>query len=257
MNDSSKKIAIFDSGIGGITFLKEAYKLLPDEDYIYYADTDNVPYGIKPREIVKEYIFQAVDFLSRQNIKLLVIACNTATSAAINDLRRKHKFPILGMEPAVKPAVEKTTGKRILVIATTLTMNEEKLKNLILNFDKENQVDMIALDKLVTYAERFQFDGNEIKDYIKSSRNFINIRNYGTIVLGCTHFILFKSVIRELIPEGIEIIDGNNGTLNNMMNVLKRNNIFNQSNGGNILFYSSGREDNEERIKKLKHLLGL
>jgi glutamate racemase len=249
-------IAIFDSGIGGITFLREAYKKLPYENYIYYADTENVPYGIKPREIVKQYIFQAVDFLSRQDLKILVIACNTATSAAINDLRQKYSFPILGMEPAVKPAVEKTTGKRILILTTTLTMNEEKLKNLITNIDKDHQVDIIPMDRLVTYAEQFRFDDNEIKKYIKTSLDIINTGNYGTIVLGCTHFIYYKTIIQSLLPKEIEVIDGNKGTLNNMLNIMKNKGLMSKTNDGSITFFSSGKPDNKDRIMNLKRLMG-
>jgi glutamate racemase len=248
-------IAIFDSGIGGITFLREAYKVLPRENFIYYADTDNVPYGTKSRDAVKQYIFNSVDFLSRQDIKILVIACNTATSAAISDLRQKYKFPILGMEPAVKPAVEKTTNKRVLILATTLTMNEEKLKNLITNIDKDHIVDIAPMDRLVTFAEQFRFDGKEIEDYIKSGLQNISSGNYGTIVLGCTHFIYYKSLIRKLIPADIEVIDGNTGTLKNMLNIMKKNSLMSRDNGGSLKFYSSGRPDSKERTEKLRQLM--
>ena len=101
------KIGFFDSGIGGLTVLKEAIKILPNEDYIYYADTVNAPYGTKLRETVRKHIFTAVEFLSTLGVDILVIACNTATSVAANELRSNYFFPIVGMEPAVKPAIEK------------------------------------------------------------------------------------------------------------------------------------------------------
>ncbi|TWH29418.1 glutamate racemase [Bacillus subtilis J22] len=106
------KIGFFDSGIGGMTVLYEAIKVLPYEDYIFYADTLNVPYGEKSKGKVKEYIFNAAEFLASQNIKALVIACNTATSIAIEDLRRNFDFPIIGIEPAVKPAINKCTEEK-------------------------------------------------------------------------------------------------------------------------------------------------
>ncbi|MBN2041068.1 MAG: glutamate racemase [Spirochaetes bacterium] len=247
-------IAIFDSGIGGITFLKEAYKALPGENFIYYADTDNVPYGTKSRDEVKKFVFQAVDFMSGLDTKILVIACNSATSAAINDLRKNFRFPILGMEPAVKPAVENSKDKRILVLATTLTINEEKLNNLITNIDKNNIVDRIAMDRLVMFAENFIFSGNEIEKYIAKALSILNTGRYGTIVLGCTHFIYYKEIIRKLIPGNIQIIDGNTGTLNNMINIMKKDNLINRQNG-RIDFYSSGRMDKLKRINKLMNLL--
>lgn len=248
-------ICIFDSGIGGITFLKEAYQALPGEYFIYYADTDNVPYGTKSRHEVKKLVFKAVEFLSGLNIKILVVACNSGTSAAINDLRKKYTFPIIGMEPAVKPAIEKTKDKRILVLSTTLTMNEEKLKNLITNIDKNNKVDKIAMDKLVKFAENFIFDSDELYKYINDKLDVLNNGQYSTVVLGCTHFIFFKDIIKKLIPNEIEIIDGNSGTLKNMINIMKRKNILNQYNNGSISFYSSGKNDAQERVNKLMGLL--
>ena len=105
------RIAIFDSGIGGITVLAEALKQLPQEDYVYYADTLHVPYGEKTKQQVRNYIFKAVDFLAGTGIKALVVACNTATSIAVNDLRQRHSFPVIGMEPAVKPAVQRRQSR--------------------------------------------------------------------------------------------------------------------------------------------------
>ena len=124
------RIVFFDSGIGGLTVLKRALVAMPNEEYIYYADTRNVPYGVKPKDEVRTYVLNAADFLSRQNIQALVIACNTATSVAINDLRQRFDFPVIGMEPAVKPAIVRNTGKKILVFATSLTLKESKLDTL-------------------------------------------------------------------------------------------------------------------------------
>jgi glutamate racemase len=128
-------IGVFDSGIGGLTVLKEAIKLMPHENYFYYADTKHVPYGTKPKDEVAGYIFDAVDFFARQGVEALVVACNTATSIAINDLRVKYSFPIIGMEPAVKPAVEKVDHRRVLVLATPITVKEKKLHDLVERLD--------------------------------------------------------------------------------------------------------------------------
>jgi glutamate racemase len=239
------KIGIFDSGIGGVTVLHEATKLLPNEDYIYYADTKNVPYGVKPKNIVKEYILEAVDFMMQQEVKIIVIACNTATSIAIEELRSIYSIPILGMEPAVKPAVEKsiTINKRVLVTGTPLTIKEEKLKNLITRLDNEAIVDLIALPKLVDFAENQQFEGPEVVDYLTDALSSYKLEQYGTIVLGCTHFPYFKNIFEGIVPKGIDIIDGNNGTVKNLKRIIDTIRVEDwdkDKRKGTITYYKSG-----------------
>ena len=155
------RIGFFDSGIHGEckAVLHQALRFLPNEDYIFYADTLHVPYGEKPKEEVREYIFNAVDFMAKQGIKALVIACNTATSIAVDDLRKKYDFPILGIEPAVKPAVQSCEGnrKKVLVLATNLTLREEKFHNLVKSIDQHDIVECLPLPGLVQFAENFEF----------------------------------------------------------------------------------------------------
>jgi glutamate racemase len=236
------KIGIFDSGIGGITVLHEATKLLPKEDYIYYADTMNVPYGVKPKNVVKKYILDAAEFMFKHEVKAIVIACNTATSIAIEELRRIYNIPIIGMEPAVKPAVEISISlnKRVLVTATPLTIKEEKLKNLITRLDNESIVDLLALPKLVDFAEKLQFEGKEIVDYLTQVLSSYELEQYGTIVLGCTHFPYFKNTFKKIVPRGIDIIDGNAGTVKNLKKIIEG--IKDEENSkGTITYFKSGR----------------
>jgi glutamate racemase len=254
--NKNNAIAFFDSGIGGLTVLKTAREMLPNENYIYYADTSNAPYGTKSKKEIKKYVLTAIKFLSHKNIKLLVLACNTATSVTINDLRKNFKFPIIGLEPAIKPALKKNTKKKILVLATTLTLQEKKLNNLIKKLGAKNKINKLALDKLVMYAENFKFTTKNVKKYIKQKLNSLKIKDYKTIVLGCTHFIFYKPIIKKLIPRNINIIDGNEGAIKNMVDLLKRDDLLNQSNGrSDIIFYSSGAPETKERISKFKKLL--
>ena len=126
------KIAFFDSGIGGLSVLHHAMKVLPHEQFIFYADEDNVPYGTKTPEQVFTYVDQAFRFFMNQDVKAIVVACNTATSVAVRELRRRYKLPIIGMEPAAKKALDMDTGRdRILVIATPITVRGHKIKELI------------------------------------------------------------------------------------------------------------------------------
>lgn len=240
-------IGFFDSGIGGLSVLREALALLPNENYIYYADSDHAPYGTKTKEEVRDLTFNAVKFLTGQNIKALVVACNTATSAAVRELRGVYPFPIVGMEPAVKPAVEKSSnaGKRVLVLATPLTLKEEKFQNLVSRFDAGHIVDMLPAPKLVEFAERFIFQGPEVVAYLNEILPG-SIHLYGTVVLGCTHFPLFRQALTAILPAGTDIIDGNRGTVNHLHSILKIENLLSASNDrGQVVFYKSGAQVND------------
>lgn len=235
------KIGFFDSGIGGITVLHEALRLLPLEKYIYYADTKNVPYGTKTKDQIKEYVFKAVEFLVQQKVDAVVIACNTATSAAVEDVRKAFSIPIIGMEPAIKPAVERNINgdKRVLVTATEFTLKEEKLKNLIERVDNDNIIDLLPLPGLVEFAERFEFREEVVLPYLQEQLSKFNLNNYGTIVLGCTHFPLFKDVFRKIIPQRIDMIDGSRGTVKNLKKILESKGCTTEG-FREIIFYQSG-----------------
>ena len=125
----NRPIGFLDSGVGGLSVLREAVRVLPAEDFIYFGDSANAPYGTKTVKEIRDLTFKAVENLMDYDIKALVVACNTATSVAIKELRNSFDIPILGMEPAVKPAVEVTDKKRIMVIATPVTIREDKLKD--------------------------------------------------------------------------------------------------------------------------------
>lgn len=249
------KIGFFDSGIGGLTVLREALKVMPNESYIYYADTSHVPYGVKPKEEAKRYIFEAVNFMVEQGIKALVIACNTATIIAVNDLRKKYSFPIVGIEPAVKPAVEKSmcSRKRVLVLATPLALKDEKFINLVDKVDKGHIVDVLPAPELVEFAEKFIFDEEIIARYFKEKLSSYCMEQYGTVVLGCTHFPLFKGILRKLLSEDIDIIDGSVGTINRLKSILQEYGISATSQeSGEVTFYESGiKITDDKKIAKL------
>lgn len=253
------RIGFFDSGIGGMTVLHQALKVLPNEDYIFYADTLHVPYGEKSKEEVKEYIFNAADFLANQDIKALVIACNTATSIAVDELRQKYEFPILGIEPAVKPAVQSCEGKqkKVLVLATNLTLREEKFHNLVKSTDHEDIVDSLALPGLVELAENFEFSEEKVKSYLKEELASYDLKQYGTVVLGCTHFPFFEKSIRELFSEKANIISGSIGTAKNLKRILEAENQISKEETGDIKFFQSGIKIGDKQATKYKNLLGL
>lgn len=239
------RIGIFDSGVGGLTVLREALQQMPNEDFIYYADTDHVPYGTKPKAEVRRYIFEAADFFATQGVEALIVACNTATSIAINDLRDRYSFPIIGMEPAVKPAVEKVDDRRVLVLATPITVSEKKLHDLVLSLDSEDIVDLHALPCLVELAENFIFDEDTVIPYLLKEFSGYDLKNYGAVVLGCTHFIFFRKHFKLILPMGVDIIDGNKGTVNRLRTLLKDRGA-NSTGRGSVEFFSSGRKEADD-----------
>ncbi len=249
------QIAFFDSGIGGLTVLHQAMRKMPREDYLYYADTDHVPYGRKTKEQIRQYVQEAVDFIAEQDVKALVVACNTATSVAIQDLRARYSFPILGMEPAVKPAVSDTScTKRILVTATPVTIREEKLQNLLHQVDQNHQVDLLPLPKLVEFAENSSFSDGQAEDYLRAVLAPFDLNRYCTVVLGCTHFNYFKDSFHKILPEEIAMLDGSYGTVNNLHRMLQERDLL-ETGSGNVQYYTSGRSAEQLR-PRYEALLG-
>jgi glutamate racemase len=259
------KIGIFDSGIGGLSVLHEAYKRLPDQEYIFYADTEHVPYGLKTPEQILGYAKEITEFLIDRGADAIVVACNTATSVAIKELRRTYDLPILGMEPAVKPAVEGTLGKRIMVIATPVTIREDKLKDLLHRVDEDHRVDLLAMPRLVEFAEREEFESEEVYGYIREQFSSFDKEEYCALVLGCTHFNYFKSAYRQYFGDRILLIDGNSGTVRHLAEVLSLqtapDKVGTEDTDHNILcvpkttYYFSGKEiTDEETLERLKRL---
>ncbi len=251
------RIAFFDSGIGGLSVLKEALQVLPNAEYVYYADTANAPYGVKSQAQVRQLSEQAAAFLIALQIDALVIACNTATSVAGEALRQRYDLPIIGIEPAVKPATQHQTGKQIAVTATSLTLAEKKLGNLIASLQLTDCIDKIDLDELVIFAERFEFDSPAVRDYLRRQLAGVSDKSHDALVLGCTHFIFFKSLIQEIVGEQVAVIDGNRGTVRHLLNSLKASPRYPRGNSGGVTFYSSGVLDDAARSAQLRHLLGL
>ncbi len=248
-------IGLFDSGVGGITVLSEARKIIKTADFLYYADTNNVPYGTKTKEEVRGYVLNAADFIVSHGAGILVVACNTATSVAIEDLRQKYPIPVIGMEPAVKPAVENHKDKRILVTATALALKEEKLKKLITRLDCEDIVDLLPLPGLVRFAESMTFDSSTVTAYLQNELSRFDMSRYQTVVLGCTHFIYFKPVFRTLLGPGIDIIDGNRGTVNKLTATLSELNAATGGSGKVTWYQSDAEVTNREELNNFEFFL--
>lgn len=216
----SKSIYFFDSGVGGLTVLHRAMRMMPYEHYTYYGDVEHAPYGDKSPKEVKKIVLSAFQKFNHSEIKACVVACNTATSIVIKDLRTLYDYPIIGMEPAIKPAKEISKGKKIIILATSLTLKEEKLRQLIQALDIEDQVLFVPAPELVHSAEEFIFDSNDLREMMMQKLVDIDLSEVGALVLGCTHFIYFKPMLQDFLPQHIELVDGNAGTVRRLNSLI-------------------------------------
>lgn len=214
------KIGMFDSGMGGLVLLHKAMQTYSAEEYIYYADLDNVPYGEKTNEQILSYALKASEFMEGKECDAIVVACNTATSVAIKTLRNTFSIPIIGVEPAVKPAVTHKGHLKAIVMATPVTVREAKLHDLITSLDAQDDVTLLAMPELVKIAEREDFASDAAKNYILKQLSGVDFDEYSDLVLGCTHFNYFKDTLSEILPKHISIIDGSGGTVHHMADLL-------------------------------------
>jgi glutamate racemase len=192
----NRPIGIFDSGMGGISVLGEAIRQMPNETFIYFGDSANAPYGEKSTDQIIDLSDRVCERLKSHDVKAIVIACNTATSAAAAYLREKFApIPILGMEPALKPAVQDHPHGDIVVMATEVTLREKKFAALM---------------------QRTAAQANVIKLEIKSCFQEVDTDGVDAVVLGCTHFIFLRKALRTLFGDKLQIYDGNAGTINNL-----------------------------------------
>ena len=212
------KIAFFDSGIGGLSVLAEALRRFSGAEFLYFADEDHVPYGTKNRAEIVRLSLDAVGFLVSRGADGVVVACNTATSAAISELRGAFSVPIIGMEPAVKLAADSFGARPTLLIATPLTIAGEKLARLVGRLECETW--SLPLPRLVEFAQDLEFDSPAVRAYLQGELAKFELERFGSLVLGCTHFNYFKDVLREILPSHVRIIDGIDGTLNRLASEL-------------------------------------
>lgn len=248
------RIGIFDSGIGGLSVLHHAMKMVPGAEFVYYADEAHVPYGEKTEEQIQKYIEQIIIFMLEKKVDAIVIACNTATSVATREYRSRFPVPIIGMEPAVKLAVEEygDVPGRILVAATPVTIAGDKLHHLLDKVDDEHNVDLIALPQLVRFAEKGEFQTGEITRYLTEELKGYPVDEYKALVLGCTHFNYFKAYYKEIFPERVQYVDGNAGTIRQLLRKLQESDVKTDPVKGKVQYYFSGRPVTEREMERIR-----
>ena len=249
-----RPVGIFDSGVGGISVLRELRAQLPQENVIYYGDTAYAPYGTKPPEVVMARVRQVMAELLNRDVKAVVIACNTATSVAAATLRAEMTLPIIGMEPALKPAHQLRHGGRILVMATPLTLRLPKFEALMARYGEG--AFPLPCPGLMELVEEGKLDGTEIEDYLH--RLFAPYRDtpVDAVVLGCTHYVFLHPILRRLLPAETVILDGNAGAIRQLRRVLEeRNALRPEGASGRVELHTSG--DEALVLPRMKQLLQL
>lgn len=241
MSKKIKPIAVFDSGVGGISVLRELRKILPNEDYIYYGDSQNAPYGMKSKEEVKELTLAAAQYLFQQGAKGLVVACNTATSAAVRTLRELYPdVPLVGIEPAVKPAAMLKPNGRVLVMATPMTIREEKFQKLMARYENDAQIIPLPCPGLMDFVERGDLKSEDFRRYLEELLYEYRLHPVDAVVLGCTHYPFAKELISEILGEGVAVFDGGEGTAREMKRRLAEADLLNPSSeSGQVTFLNS------------------
>jgi glutamate racemase len=248
--EDNRSIGIFDSGIGGATVLKEILKVLPNENYIYFSDSKYNPYGDKEDSEIIDRCEKITEFFIENNCKAIVIACNTATSKAGNELREKYKdLPIIGIEPAYKMVYDNAYNEETLVMATKATLDGKKFNELLNKYDngKTELLHCVGLAELIENN-----DEEKIKEYLKEHLDKYKgkVKN---VVLGCTHYPLIKNEIKDVLGN-IQFFDGSKSLAKHLKDVLEEKNIiYTGTESGKIKFVDSSK--NELKAKRFKEIL--
>ena len=232
---STAPIGVFDSGLGGISVVRQIVQDMPHERVLYFGDSANAPYGTKTPQEVRRLSFDIMERFMSQGVKAVVIACNTATSAAVNALRDHYDIPIIGMEPALKvacdrgdtaagdgPAPARHMPQHVIVAATPLTLREHKFAALMDRFKANNMISPQPCPDLVEIVESGRLcDHDLVMRTLHRYFDGYDLPSIDSVVLGCTHFVFYRDYFRELLPSTTAIIDGNRGTVRHLGMVLE------------------------------------
>ncbi len=256
MSDNCKPIGFFDSGVGGISVLKTAFSIMPMENYLYYGDNVNAPYGEKSEDEIKTLTMAAGRFLFEKGVKAIVIACNTATSAAVKILREELNIPVISMEPAVRPALAEVKNGKVLVLATAATVSQQRYLSLLERLNAKDNVVNIGCSGLVEMIEDGITEQGEIDKYLEL--RLLAVRHYkvDAAVIGCTHYSFITEQIKNYIDKAFgtdcSMFDGRIGTAMQLMRILDENGIrCGGTDRGSIRYLTSGHHSHIEKFREL------
>ena len=235
-----KPIGIFDSGVGGTSIWKEVAKMLPNENTIYLADSTNAPYGEKSKEEILRLSIKNTEYLLSSGCKIIVVACNTATTNAIDHLRSRYNVPFIGIEPAIKPAALQTKTKKVGVLATKGTLSSSLFHNTSKLFAEGITVLEQEGKGLVELIEAGEIDSPEMRSLLATFLNPMLKENIDCLVLGCTHYPYLIPVLKEILPSNVNIIDSGEAVARQTKTVLEQNNLLTKVNDNpEHLFYTN------------------
>ena len=249
----NRPIGVYDSGFGGLSVWRELYRALPDESLIYLGDGKNCPYGSLPEERIREYAEQSVGELVRRGCKLIVVACNTATAAAITHLRERFsQIPIVGLEPAVKPACQMTKSRKVAVVATERSLGSEKFRRAVERYGEGVEVIKAVGEGFVEAVESDQEQSPATRQKVEAVIEPLIKSGVDVIVLGCTHYPFLKSVIRNVVGErGVQIIDSGEAVEKRVESLLDKYDIrASEENDAQYEFLTFADDDYCERLRR-------
>ena len=237
---NNNPIGIFDSGVGGLSVARSIRKKLPNENIVYIADSLNAPYGNKSKEFIVMRSSQILDHLINRKAKAVVVACNTATVSAIDNLRNNYSIPIIGVEPGIKPAVAVSKSGTVGVLATEQTVNSISFRNLLNRFTGQAHIEIQSCPGLVELVETQKFEGDEIRYMLEKYVTPMLEKGADTIVMGCTHFAFLTKILREIVGDDLIIINTYQAVAAETSRRLKLHNLLtSHTRGGDTEFFSS------------------
>lgn len=246
--ENRKPIGVFDSGVGGISVLRELVRIMPNEDYLYLGDSEHAPYGTKSLQEVRQLTLDNIDCLLAKGAKSIVVACNTATSAAVAILRKKYpELPLVGIEPAIKPAVLHKPDSNIVVMATPMTLRQEKFQNLMRQYEDQAHIIPLACPGLMEFVERGDLDSKELHGYLTELLWTVGEEHIDSIVLGCTHYPFAKEMIAKVVGDSVTIFDGGFGTAREMRRRLEVAGLLTDASSKGDVEFMNSRDTKEER----------
>lgn len=244
-----QSIGIFDSGVGGLSVWKELVKVMPGEDVVYFADNANCPYGPRSQKEVIDLSDAIASFLIAQNVKIIVVACNTATAAAIEFLRKKYDLPFVGMEPAVKPAAILTKTKCVGILATAGTLGGRLFKATTEKYASDIKVVKQVGTGLVELVENGMQYSPKAKELLEKYVRPMVAKGADHIVLGCTHYPFFRPLVDQVAGEGVTIIDPAPAVARRVKDILEEASLSaSNADSPKYLFYSSGSSSTMKKI---------
>ena len=257
MSTDNRPIGVLDSGLGGISVLRELVKLMPGEDFIYYGDSANAPYGTRTPEEVIDLTKKDVEFLLERGAKAIVVACNTATSVAIKELRAAYEeiLPVIGIEPALKPAVKAKEHSKVVVMATPMTLSQTKFNSMMHIYEDDANIIKMPCPGLVEYIESGVLDGPVLDAYLEKQFAPYDKAEIDAVVLGCTHYPLIREVNHKHLP-GVFVYDGGFGTAKQTKRRLEERGLLSdRESGGKVEIFNS--RNTEEILELSRQLLNM